>query len=127
MAFPPATDSHKESMKVLPYKAQGMTATECYNALNSNFFKGKLPPLRVYWNWKRSSLGATAFDRESKRPLFITLNPHYRYLDRIWLPTLLHEMVHVEQWRLPIKDKHGVKFISRMRKLARDGAFDSLW
>ena len=42
--------------------------------------------------------------------------------------TVLHEMVHVEQWdKVTDRTMHGRKFQKRMKQLAARGAFNGLW
>ena len=59
----------------------------------------------------------------------ILVNPLLRRLKmrRYIESTLLHEMVHVEQWKLPRKQAHGRKFQKRMKQLAAVGAFNGIW
>jgi hypothetical protein len=61
------------------------------------------------------------------RPKEIHLNPRFRGASGVWLRTLFHEIVHIEQWSLPAKDAHGPKFEKRMKQLAVAGAFNGLW
>ena len=53
----------------------------------------------------------------------IILNQRHRRRS-IALPTLLHEMVHVENYEWY---NHGKKFDARMLRLAEAGAFNGLW
>jgi hypothetical protein len=54
----------------------------------------------------------------------IRINKKYRDSMAIVVPTLIHEMVHVENWKLR---GHGKKFDRRMLELAKAGAFNGLW
>jgi hypothetical protein len=101
---------------------------DLYEYWNRRFFRGRLPDIPVKWDNKSYSKGGSAwFNHETKQPVKITLNPKYRDSRCVWQATLLHEMVHVEQWKLPEKQAHGRKFKKRMRELAASGAFDLLW
>lgn len=120
----------------------GYTATELYDLFNSRYFRGRLPKIPVRWvlpasTPKRSKhlLGATHFAHEripgtrrhKKVPVYISLHPKIKNMGVIWVMTLLHEMVHVEQHYLPESQAHGRKFEARMRDLANKGAFRTLW
>ena len=109
------------------------TPKTLYRFWNARYFRGKLPDIPVVWSKKEFSgrrkrlLGSAFFDGLSGKPVSIQLNPLYRRATRIWMQTLLHEMVHVQQWRVPAKQAHGNKFNARMKQLAAQGAFRSLW
>lgn len=90
---------------------------ELYDFLNARYFRGSLPDLPVQWSEKyysqyrnRRYLGGTEMVGSPLKPVRITLNPKYKDVFVIWAQTLLHEMVHVQQWRLPRKQAHGRKF-----------------
>ena len=72
-------------------------------------------------------MGGTYFRGKPLKPVKITLNPKYKTALVVWAQTLLHEMVHVEQWKLPRKQAHGRKFQKRMKQLAAVGAFNGIW
>lgn len=72
-------------------------------------------------------MGSTWFHHETHRPIKITLNPKYRSAPKLWESTLLHEMVHVQQWRVPESQAHGRKFQKRMKQLAALGAWNPYW
>lgn len=106
---------------------------DLYDFWNIRYFKGRLPDIPVGWsktlhsNKRKTKLGSTWFDHESGRSVKITLHPAYRNHRSIWQSTLLHEMVHVQQWRVPAKQAHGNKFNKRMKQLAAQGAFRHIW
>ena len=106
---------------------------DLYHFWNSRYFRSKLPDIPVRWSpnyykgRNRKCLGSTWFDHKTKLPKLITLNPAMKPYSVIWQSTLLHEMVHVEQWKVPTKQAHGNKFNKRMKQLANLGAFRGLW
>jgi hypothetical protein len=116
-------------------KEKPPTPKELYHLLNSRYFGGRLPKdLRVGFDKRsfaggraRMILGSTWSDHETGRPIRISLNPLYRKQSRIWIGTLIHEMVHVQQWKVPEEQAHGRKFQKRMKQLAALGAFNGLW
>lgn len=109
------------------------TPKTLYRFWNARYFRSRLPNIPVYYSTKafagrcRGFLGTTYFDGDTKKPVKIVLNPQYRSSSRIWMGTLLHEMVHVQQWKVPTKQAHGNKFNKRMQQLASLGAFRALW
>lgn len=109
----------------------GYTADEAYDFLNKHFFGGKLPKIPI--KWPRSLRGTTYMGRTMGPPkggpaTHIELNPKYKYSPNLWGMTLIHEMVHVEQWEtVPNRFCHGPRFRARMRELAAKGIFDRLW
>ena len=49
-------------------------------------------------------------------------------MKNVTILTILHELVHVEQWDgVTEKTMHGRKFDARMKQLAVKGAFNGLW
>jgi predicted SprT family Zn-dependent metalloprotease len=107
---------------------------DLYDFWNRRYFQGRLPDIPVKWDNKgytngrmKSKMGSSWFDGETKRPVKITLNPKYRDARALWQQTLLHEMVHIQQWRVPTKQAHGRKFHKRMKQLAAAGAFNAFW
>lgn len=58
-------------------------------------------------------------------PVFrILINKTFRNSFSLTMPTLLHEMVHVEHWEYR---GHGRDFNRRMLQLAKAGAFNGWW
>lgn len=105
-----------------------------YKFWNSRYFGGRLPDIPVVFSKKEYSkrsrrhiLGAAWLHGETKKPIKITLNPDFRTYRALWQHTLLHEMVHVQQWRVPAEQSHGNKFNKRMKQLAAQGAFRHIW
>ena len=113
---------------------QKWTPKELYDFLNGRYFRSRLPDIPVLWCRKhyqgprnKHTMGSSWFDAETKLPKRITLNMKYKTAFTLWAATLLHEMCHIEQWRVPSKQQHGRKFQNRMKQLAARGAFNGLW
>ena len=111
------------------------TPKELYGFWNARYFGGRLPNIRVGFSKVLCQgkdfhrLGATEFwfKGDRKYPVRILLNDRYKNEFGVWAATLLHEMVHVQQWRTPTDQMHGRKFQKRMKQLAAAGAFNRLW
>lgn len=108
----------------------GMTASEAYDILNSRYWRNRLPKVEILWpkymlKEKPPLIAQTVGGK--KRAEAIHFNPKYKNASTIWLRTLIHEMVHVEQWDVPLSRCHGNKFEKRMKHLASVGAFRGLW
>lgn len=66
--------------------------------------------------------------RRSKDDDFgIQISRKLRYSRRLWLGTLVHEMVHLEQRNKYSCGIRGKRFNGRMRQLALTGCFDGIW
>lgn len=107
-----------------------MTAQQAYDSINRWWFEGKLPRVKICWpkymlTAKPAMIAQTVGSK--KQAAEIHMNPKYRDASGVWLRTLIHEAVHVEQWTSRAKDCHGPKFEKRMRQLAEAGAFYGLW
>ena len=96
-----------------------------YQAINTQFFGGRLPAVRIRWEPRLAEVGpliAEGFRLEGATDgQVILLNPSLEGDDEGFRRTLVHEMVHVA-----IKDQdkeHGPAFQSRLRQLAEQGAF----
>ena len=116
------------------YTCQGWTANELYDLFNTRYFRGRLPKIPVRWvaphARERSVIGCTRFRLEEdgvERPYEICIHPRIKNEGAIWVLTLLHEQVHVEQYKVPREQAHGRKFEKRMKQLAQQGAFRGLW
>jgi hypothetical protein len=100
--------------------------------LDKLYFGGKLPmPLRIAFE-PIDGLGhtfrfRTLGKRRSKDDRFgIHISPKIRFSKTLWLGTLIHECVHLEQrnkYSCGIRGKH---FNNRMRELSLQGAFDGI-
>lgn len=86
---------------------------QLYDALNARHFAGELPELPVRVSRRmRTRLGQLTLDRRTGRPLEIAISArHLAAHDRDEVAqTLLHEMVHVWQWRRGLAVDHGPGF-----------------
>ena len=110
------------------------TPKELYHIINFRYFRSKLPDIPVGWSAAsctgkhRRMIGGTEFKKIDGvlKPTRIMLNPKYKTCFVLWVGTLIHEMVHVEQWKLPRKQAHGRKFEKRIRQLVSLGAYKGL-
>jgi predicted SprT family Zn-dependent metalloprotease len=96
-----------------------------YDIANRRYFGGRLPKYRVYFGGCGGNWGLA--DHRHKR---IHLNEELRYKWRssIGIPTLLHEMAHVENYMTnPRRKSHGRAWENIMKRLAAAGAFEGLW
>jgi predicted SprT family Zn-dependent metalloprotease len=56
------------------------------------------------------------------------LSKELKKMSNVAVMTILHELVHVEQWdKVTDRTMHGRKFHARMKQLAAKGAFVGLW
>ena len=115
-------------------KPELWTPKSLYKFWNARYFRSRLPDIPVGFSAKyhagykeRHTMGGTIMKGSSLKPVRIVLNPEYKKAFVIWAQTLLHEMVHVQQWYLPRRLAHGNQFNKRMQQLAARGAFRSLW
>ena len=96
-----------------------------YQAINTGYFDGRLPAVRIRWEPRLAEVGpliAEGFRLEgATNGQVILLNPSLQGDDQGFRRTLVHEMVHVAT-----KDQdqeHGPVFQSRLRQLSEQGAF----
>jgi hypothetical protein len=106
---------------------------EMFLEFNSRYFGGRLKvPLKLVFE-SINGLGQTYRfrvhgKRRSRNDLFgIRISTRLRWSRRMWMGTLLHEMVHLEQGLRYNCGWRGRRFNQRMRELALMGAFDGLW
>jgi hypothetical protein len=101
-----------------------------YKIANARYFGGRLPHIRVRWTTDEElhgALGCTVL-HPAEEKMAVFLNSKYKKEDKIWGFTLLHEMAHVEQFCThPRSEPHGRVWIRIMKRLAREGAFNSFW
>lgn len=102
---------------------------ETYLFFNSRYFRGKLPDIPVVWvnHDKGKWMARSCFDAKTSEPLFIQMKSYLKKIPNVAQLTLLHEMVHIEQAKVPHKQMHGRKFQKRMKQLAEVGAFNLFW
>ena len=96
-----------------------------YQAINTQFFDGRLPAVRIRWEPRLAEVGpqiAEGFRLEgATNGQVILLNPSLQGDDEGFRRTLVHEIVHVAT-----KDRdqeHGPAFQDRLRQLSEQGAF----
>jgi hypothetical protein len=101
--------------------------------LDKLYFDGKLPmPLRITFA-PIDGLGhtfryRTPGKRRSKEDRFgIHISSKLRWSKRLYISTLLHEMVHLEERNEYSCGPRGKRFNGRMRQLSFQGAFDGIW
>jgi hypothetical protein len=106
-----------------------------FEIANRRHFRNRLTNVTVKWDrglpertlgTTRSQLGPVP---KGTRTFKILINHKLKGSTTVTLLTLLHEMVHVEQWDKIKKTEshHGHKFNRRMKDLAVRGAFRDLW
>lgn len=109
---------------------------ECFAVFDSRYFrfgkKKRQTIIGVEWQNCKGLMGHTVSYRNlSGGPdhVKIFINREYKRARRVWMMTLLHEMVH---FKLIGKDKSRTHcgsrmFIKEMKRLASKGAFNGLW
>lgn len=92
-----------------------------YDKLNGLIFGGKLQPVEMIWNTRRSAHGIVKAQR-NRRTGEITIQSlgMSKFLDvpyKVFKDTLAHEMIHVFLLQQGINDGHGYKFKSEMSRI----------
>lgn len=107
---------------------------EAFDLYNRRYFGGTLPePAFIHFGDLRGFLGHTGRvrtpgARRSKEDKFsITIGRQLRSSRRLWLTTLIHEMVHVKQKNKYSCGPNGKHFNREMIGLANAGALNGLW
>ncbi len=101
--------------------------------LNNRYFDGKLPVPLVLAFRNMEELGhtfrfRTLGKRRTKDDDFgIHISRKLRFSQRLFVCTLIHEMVHLQLRNRYSCGPRGKRFNGRMRQLAFLGAFDGLW
>jgi hypothetical protein len=80
----------------------------------------------VIWSEETHPACAAEFITNEDGSHLIRFHPSMKPFKRYTKMILIHEMTHLEQRNLRIKD-HGIKFKARMREHVSHGAFDKLW
>jgi hypothetical protein len=100
-----------------------------YDEFNKKYFSNELPKdMVVRFSRLRDDdkfqepCGITMFKWD--RPLYILINKKLRWQSMLADFTLIHEMVHVAH---PEINGHGPRFQKQMMRLAKAGAFKTLW
>ena len=113
-----------------------MTALqENFHILNGRYFRSRLKNVTIKWKTypKNSGKMATTWSSsgsvpKGKRKFLIEIDAALKRFPRVVLQTLIHELVHVEQWdKVTAKTYHGRLFNKRMKQLVAKGAFNGLW
>lgn len=105
-----------------------------FHDYNKEFFGGKLtPPINLAFA-PIDGLGHTfryrhfsGPRRSQDDPFGIHISSKIRYSRRLWMTTLIHEMVHLEQRNKYSCGIRGRHFNKRMAELAVAGAFNGIW
>jgi hypothetical protein len=93
-----------------------------YGRYNREFFGGKLPPnIPILYDSRKGSVAQ--LESDSQGSLAIVFNPVHATEAGVVRITLLHEMVHVEQW--PARN-HGKRYQKRIDELYAAGAYRGL-
>ena len=108
---------------------------EIFHAANSRYFRSRLKNVKIKWgrDLPKSSMAVTRSQHgkvpAGTRKFFIEVDPGLRKYRAVTILTVIHELVHVEQWdRVPQHHSHhGRIFQNRMKDLAAKGAFNGLW
>ena len=99
-----------------------------YQAINTRYFDGRLPPVRIRWEARLNDVGPLISDQFRLEGLtdshLILLNPTLHGDAPGLRRVLCHEMVHVEIWDR--HDEHGPLFQASLRRLLDLGAFDGI-
>jgi hypothetical protein len=104
-----------------------------FDRLNRLYFGGKLEFGRLTFADLGGNLGHTVRyrktpPRRSHEDTFgILIDNATRGMRRVWLGTLLHEMVHLEQKNKYSCGVGGRVFNARMKELAAAGALNGVW
>lgn len=92
-----------------------------YNKLNSLLFDGRLQPVEMIWNTRRSAHGTVKAQRNSATgAIRIKSLAMSKFLDvpyKVFKDTLAHEMIHVFLLQQGIDDGHGFRFKQQMYRI----------
>lgn len=92
-----------------------------YNKLNNLIFDGKLKPVQMMWDTRRSAHGTVKAQRNRlTNEIVIKSLSMSKFLDvpyKIFKDTLAHEMIHVYLLQQGINDGHGYRFKSEMNRI----------
>jgi hypothetical protein len=108
---------------------------EIFHVANSRYFRSKLKNVKIKWAKTGIPRHAVAVTwsvsgsvPKGTRKFLIEISQDLRKYKSITILTVLHEMVHVEQWdKIKPGQDHGRLFQNRMKDLAAKGAFNGLW
>ena len=92
-----------------------------YNTLHDLLFGGKLQPVQMIWNTRRSAHGTVKAQRNRRTgEIIIKSLGISKFLDvpyKVFKDTLAHEMIHVCLLQQGINDGHGYRFKSEMYRI----------
>ena len=102
---------------------------------NKKYFGNRLKNVKIKWSsdLPKRSMAVTRSQHgkvpKGTRKFYIEIDKGLRKYRAVSILTVIHELVHVEQWdQVPQHHSHhGRKFQNRMKDLASKGAFNGLW
>lgn len=97
-----------------------------FREYNRKYFDGKISPrtkLATVHNWPALHWGRCEHYTNGTFRILLNKKLYANNMQMRW--TLLHEMAHIVTMKE--RDDHGPKWKARMRRLARQGAFDDIW
>jgi hypothetical protein len=109
---------------------------DIFDLANSRYFRNRLKNVTIRWaKDKELPSQNSAVTRSQhgkvprgKRKFLILLSKDLKKMSSVAIITVLHELVHVEQWeQVTDRTQHGRKFQKRMKQLAAKGVFNGLW
>lgn len=109
---------------------------EIFHIANSRYFGSRLKNVKIRWQKKSKmpphAIGNTISEHgavpKGTRKFEIWISEDVKRFGSFTIMTVLHEMVHVQQWnKVTNKTCHGRLFNKRMKQLANLGAFNGLW
>ena len=109
-------DEHGRLLKEKPLPMTEEELNQLYDILNRRRFGGELPKVKV--RWARKTLKSRYIGRYYIKYKGILLSQWYhRRYPREVIATLLHEMVHVWQRHVGMKDIHGASFKRKAKEI----------
>lgn len=98
-----------------------------YAEYNAQYFGDSLPKDTLTCWSEEGSIESVVFYALTLhvRPVQVYFSPKIKHLEAVLRMTMLHEMVHVKLGRSSAE--HGKAFQKEMLRLAKRGAFQSLW
>lgn len=109
---------------------------DIFDLANSRYFRSRLKNVTIRWAKDREiqpqSLAVTRSQHgkvpKGERKFLILLSKELKKMSNVATMTVLHEMVHCDQWdEVTNRTMHGRKFQKRMKQLAARAAFSGLW
>jgi hypothetical protein len=110
---------------------------DIFHLANSRYFRSRLKNVTIRWARPTDKISgrALAVTRsqhgkvpKGQRKFLILLSKELKNMSSVAVLTILHELVHCDQWDdVTDRTMHGRKFQKRMKQLAARGAFSGLW